>query len=1142
LPASGGTVTFQGIVLTKAGSGYTLVATSGNLAEGATTSITINPGAATQVAIFTQPPATVAAGQVFGMVVQAQDQYGNLDPTYTNTITLNLSTSVQGAMLGGTVMMNASAGVATFSDLTLDKPGMGDIITVSGQNLAGTAPTNPLTVNVGAPAMLLVTSPPAASYTSDAPISLAVTVTDSAGNKTAGFTGPVTLSIGNNAGGSTLSPVTVNASGGVATFNGILLNKAGNGYTLRITSGTLTLAIAGPFNITPGAVTQLAVTSPPPGVVTAGQTFSVSVSPEDVNDNVVTTFSGSVTVTLATNPGGATAQLGGTPSEPVINGVATFPDLTLNKAANGYQIQAFSGNLTVPTSTINVIPAPAAQLVVIAQPTPATVKAGSPIGGAAGFQVAAEDNNGNVDPNFHGTIDLSILNPGGANLGGSTSATPLNGVATFSGATLDKATPAGGLGYTLVASSGSLKTGSTNAIIVVPGTATKLLVTAQPPANDTIGNSFPVKVSAVDSFGNVDPTFTGTVSLGLQNNPSGATLGGTTTATAANGGLVAGVATFPAVTLSAIGSGETLQATATGLASVTTNAFAIQPASAIKLIATTVPPASLVAGTPFDVVIKAVDSFGDVDPNFNGSVTLAVLPSGGGTPVFTQMVNAASGVATFPPITLTTAASGLTIQVSSPTLPTITTAPFTIVGGHASMLLVKTQPATTGAGSPFSLVVTAVDGYDNPDPTFSGTVTVNLGTGAPAGTVLTGTKSVAAFQGVATFFGLSLNRAATSDTLQLSATGLTSVNSAPIAVTPATAAQIMLTQAPPSSATAGTPFGFSVAIADADGNLVTSYNGEVTVGFLSNAGGAGSVLSGTLTVPVSGGTATFSGLALDRAASGYQLQVASGSLVPASTGTINVTPAAAAQLVLTTPPPGAVNANAGFGVAVTVEDAFGNVVPGFAGTVILSIHSSPSGGALSGTTTAVAQSGVASFPSVSLNAAANGAVLQAAATGLTPGVTGAITVIAPPATVQSVAVVTQHITKVKTAKVISVQFGSGVDPNAAVSLGNYSLVTVANGKKHPSKAVALGHAVYNAATHQVTLTTKKPLVLTTPLHLAINVTGQTFLATLTKGGTSVSSTVPLQPALAKVQPVEAAHVLDALLHHGFRPRFRHLSQ
>src|SRR5439155_39742 len=69
----------------------------------------------------------------------------------------------------------------------------------------------------------------------------------------------VTLALGNNPTGATLSgTLTVSVSSGVATFSNLSLNKAGNGYTLTATSGTLGTLTSAPFNITPTKATQLA--------------------------------------------------------------------------------------------------------------------------------------------------------------------------------------------------------------------------------------------------------------------------------------------------------------------------------------------------------------------------------------------------------------------------------------------------------------------------------------------------------------------------------------------------------------------------------------------------------------------------------------------------------------------------------------------------------------------------------------------------------------------------------------------------------------------------------------------------------------------------------------------------------------------
>ena len=98
---------------------------------------------------------------------------------------------------------------------------------------------------------------------------------------------------------------------------------------------------------------------------------------------------------------------------------------------------------------------------------------------------------------------------------------------------------------------------------------------------------------------------------------------------------------------------------------------------------------------------------------------------------------------------------------------------------------------------------------------------------------------------------------------------------------------------------------------------------------MNNPGDA--TLGGTLTVMAQNGVARFSGLTLDNEGTGYTLLVTANGLVSATTGTIDVTPAAATQLVVTTQPPGSVVAGSAFGLAVTAEDPYGNVHTSFGG-------------------------------------------------------------------------------------------------------------------------------------------------------------------------------------------------------------------
>ena len=68
----------------------------------------------------------------------------------------------------------------------------------------------------------------------------------------------------------------------------------------------------------------------------------------DAQGNVATGFSGSVTVAIDANPGGGT--LSGTTNVSAANGVATFSNLSIDRAGNGYTLSATAGGVAGATS------------------------------------------------------------------------------------------------------------------------------------------------------------------------------------------------------------------------------------------------------------------------------------------------------------------------------------------------------------------------------------------------------------------------------------------------------------------------------------------------------------------------------------------------------------------------------------------------------------------------------------------------------------------------------------------------------------------------------------------------------------------------------------------------------------------------
>src|SRR6266699_5383659 len=142
----------------------------------------------------------------------------------------------------------------------------------------------------------------------------------------------------------------VPAVAGVATFTDLAVNEPGDGYTLAAAFGSATpVATSAAFKITPGAPpppTHLGFTQQPQTTVVAGAAITppVQVAALDASEHVVQGFTGTIGLALEPASNGGTLS-GGTPIN-AVNGIATFPSLSVDKAGTGYTLRATASGLT----------------------------------------------------------------------------------------------------------------------------------------------------------------------------------------------------------------------------------------------------------------------------------------------------------------------------------------------------------------------------------------------------------------------------------------------------------------------------------------------------------------------------------------------------------------------------------------------------------------------------------------------------------------------------------------------------------------------------------------------------------------------------------------------------------------------------
>src|SRR5262249_43323627 len=148
----------------------------------------------TQLVVTTQPPRRATVGAGLGLVITAEDPFGNVDTSFAGNVAVALKDNPGSASLGGTTSVTASEGSATFSGLTISAAG-------SGYTLPATTPgltpitTSAITVTApGVATQLVVTGQPPTSVAAGDSFGLTVKAEDDLGTVDASFNGPVTVS------------------------------------------------------------------------------------------------------------------------------------------------------------------------------------------------------------------------------------------------------------------------------------------------------------------------------------------------------------------------------------------------------------------------------------------------------------------------------------------------------------------------------------------------------------------------------------------------------------------------------------------------------------------------------------------------------------------------------------------------------------------------------------------------------------------------------------------------------------------------------------------------------------------------------------------------------------------------------------
>jgi subtilisin family serine protease len=504
--------------------------------------------------------------------------------------------------------------------------------------------------------------------------------------------------------------------------------------------------------------------------------------------------------------------------------------------------------------------------------------------------------------------------------------------------------------------------------------------------------------------------------------------------------------------------------------------------STAVLLSVTAVPSVASAGAAENVTVAALNSTGATDTSYIGTIDFASTDSQAVLPADYTFTAADRGIHAFT-VTFKTAGSQ-SVTAADTTTPSVSGSDSNIVvqAAAAETLTIAGFPTKDVAGTTNNIRVTAFDEYGNVAAGYAGTLEFSSSDGhAVLLSDYTFTTGAGKDNGVH-IFTATLETAGTQsisarDTLTGTIAGaLAGIDR--FTISPAAAVRLVIAAQPSSRATAGQAFRIQPTVYEEDefGNVETGDNSTVVSASLSAGIGP---LQGTRTVTVSSGVASFSDLA-DNAAETISLTMNSGALEQAISSTIDVGPAAATQLVVTTPPPDALVAGQAFTLVVSAEDRFGNLDTTYSGKVTLSVPDDPGFAA-----TVQAKSGVATFLGLTLNTAADGKAIRAAASNLSAAVTNPLTVSAPeppPTIIGELVLMARNRNKKGKAAgrpitVISLEYSAAMNPSSAGSTANYRIDSTMSKHVKKKKIFTVQQPVrfasaYSSATNTVRLTIK----------------------------------------------------------------------
>jgi dUTPase len=456
--------------------------TVSDAANSLTTSVTVNVGAAPVGRFVLATSATPRSGTPFAFTVTAQNASGATDTGYTGTIRFtSTDTSTGVALPPNSTLTN---GVGTFSATLMTSGAQA----ITATDTVTAAVTGTLAVNVGGAGASRLVVTTTASPTPGVAFNLTVTAQDPSGATDTSYAGTVHFTSSDASTGVVL-PADSALTNGQKTFSATLATAGAQTITA---TDTATASINGTLAVNVGAASasRLVVTTAASPI--AGASFSITVVAQDQFGNTDTTYAGTVHFTSSDTSASVVMPADST----LTNGQKSFSATLVTAGARTITATDKATATITGSLATTVSAAPATRLAVTTSATPTA-------GVSFSFTVTAQDQFANTDTGYAGMVRFTSTDAS-AGVVLPADSTLASGQGTFS-ATLATAGAQTIRGTDTVTATIT----GTRAVTVRPGAAAA--ITVETPAAVSAGQSFQMRVTVKDQFGNVATGYTGTV-------------------------------------------------------------------------------------------------------------------------------------------------------------------------------------------------------------------------------------------------------------------------------------------------------------------------------------------------------------------------------------------------------------------------------------------------------------------------------------------------------------------------------------------------------------------------------------------------------------------------------------------------------